>query len=108
MEFHSDAIAVVRQSLGVNHLRVGRIFMQGSNPCHFARLPGVLREYASAVWTDVIGERPFVSVGTRTFRLREAYYDDDRQSPFHSAIGPIVQRDLAQTLTGQTRGVAAC
>ena len=100
LKLHSDAIAVVRQLLTINHFPTGRIFIQWSKPYQVAKWPGVLREYASAVCTDVIGERLLLSIGTRTIWLCEAQYDDDLQPPFHSATGPVVQRVLAQTLTG--------
>ena len=100
MKLHSDAIAVVRQLLTINHFPTGRIFIQWSKPYQVAKLPGVVREYASAMCTDVIGERLLLSIGTRTIWLREAQYDDDRQPPFHSATGPVVQRALTQILTG--------
>jgi len=101
LEFHADAVAVVRKPLSVNHLRPGRICVKRSNSDRVARLPGVLREYARAVRTDVIGERP-LSIGSHTYCRCETHHDDDRQPPFHSAIGPVVQRVHAQTLTGQT------
>jgi len=66
LEFYSDAIAVVWKPLGVNHLRANRVFVQGSNSHHFARLPCALREYASAMRTDVISESP-LSIGRRTY-----------------------------------------
>ena len=101
LEFHADAVAGVRKPLRVNHLGPGQVCVQRSNSDRVARLPGVLREYASAVRTDVIGERP-LSIGSHTYCCCETHYDDDRQPPFNSAIGPVVQRVHAQTLTGQT------
>ena len=101
LEFHADAVAVVRKPLRVNHLGPGQVCVKRSNSDRVARLPGVLREYASAVRTDVIGERP-LSIGSHTYCCCETHYDDDRQPPFYSAIGPVIQRVHAQTLTGQT------
>src|SRR6266513_1307256 len=47
------------------------------------------------------GDRP-LSIGSHAYCWCETHYDDDRQPPFNSAIGPVVQRVHAQTLTGQT------
>ena len=100
LEFHADAVAGARKPLRVNHLRPGRICVKRSNSDRVARLPGVLREYARAVRTDVIGESP-LSIGSHAYCWCETHYDDDRQPPLHSAIGTVVQRVHAQTLTGQ-------
>jgi len=63
-EFHADTESLARQLLTVNHFPKGGTGMQGSNAHHVARLPGALREYASAMRTDVIGEGP-LSIGRR-------------------------------------------
>src|SRR6266571_2278720 len=76
LELHPHAIAVVRQPLTINDLAAGQIFVQRSNLYHVARLPRVFREYASAVWADVIGVRP-LSIGTRRFTVSEAHHGDD-------------------------------
>src|SRR6202040_1198549 len=55
VELHSDAIAVVRQPLAINHLPASRTTLQRSNANRIAQLPEVLREYASAARTDIIG-----------------------------------------------------
>src|SRR6266403_1405743 len=94
LKLHSDAIAVIRQLLTINHFPTGRIFIQWSKAHQVAKWPGVLREYASAMCTDVIGERLLLSIGTRAIWLCEAQYDDDLQPPFHSATGPVVQSVL--------------
>ncbi len=85
LEFHSDAIAVVRQPVTVNHFGTDRIFIQRSKPQVVARSPGVFREYTSAARTDVIGVRLLFSVGTHGRTVREAHYHDYRQPRFHSA-----------------------
>jgi len=101
LEVHSDAVAVVRQPLAMNHLPAGRITVQRSNPYRIAQLPEVFREYTSAVWTDVIGVRPLLfSIGTCRLTVREAHHDDDRQPPFRSATEPAVQRNLAHLPVG--------
>jgi len=102
LEFDSDAIAVVGQPLTINYLPAGSILAQRNNPYHFARLPGMLREYASAVGTDIVGERPLFSIDGNRFTVCEAHYDDDGQPPFHSATGLVFHRVLTQTLAGKT------
>src|SRR5260370_14958809 len=54
-KFHSDAIAVVRHPLAINHLPACHVPVQRSNPYHVLWLPGVFRENASAVRTNVVG-----------------------------------------------------
>jgi len=66
----------------------------------------VLREYAGAVRADVVSEGP-LSIASRACQRREAHHNDNRQPPFDSASRAVVQRDLAQILTGSSRGVAA-
>jgi hypothetical protein len=107
LEFDSDAITIVWQPLAINHSPASPLLVQRGNLHHFARLPEVRREYASAVRTYVIGERPLFSIGARRLTVRETHYDDDRQPPFYSATGRIVQRGLAQSLTRKTGGAAA-
>jgi len=100
MEFHSDAIALVRQPLTISHLPAGRITVQRGDPYDVAQLPELFRKYASAVWTDVIGVRPLsVSIGTCRLTVRKAHHDDDRQPPFRPATEFVVQKNLAQTET---------
>lgn len=100
MEFHSDAIAVVRQPLTISHLPAGCITVQRGDPYRVAQLPEVFGEYTRAVWTDVIGVRPLpFSIGTCRQTVREAHHDDDGQPPFRPATELVVQRNLAQTLT---------
>jgi hypothetical protein len=101
LELYSDAIAVVRQPLTINDLPAGRIFVQRSNLYHVAKLPRVFREYASAVWTDVVGVRPLFSIGTHRFTGCEVHHGDDGEPPFDSAIERVVQRCVAQTLAGE-------
>ncbi len=93
-EFHADTEAVVRQLLAINDLPPGRTRIQGSNAHDVAGLPGALRENASAVPADVVGEGLF-SIGSRGQYGRKAHHNDDQQPPFDSASGPMVQRDLA-------------
>ena len=100
LEFHSDAVAIIRQFLGVNHLPADRIIVQRSNLYRVARSPEVFREYAGAVWTDVIRERPLLSNGAPRFTPREAHHDNDREPLFRSATCLVVQSVLAWTLTG--------
>ncbi len=97
MEFHSDGIAVVQQLLAVNHPPAGRILVEGSNPYDFTSLPGDLREYASAVGADVISERSLFAICGWIVCVYQTHYDDDRQPPFHSSSGRMVQRDITQT-----------
>ena len=100
MEFHSDAIALVRQLVTISHLPAGRITVQRSDPYDVAQLPELFRKYTSAVWTDVIGVRPLpVSIGTCRLTVREAHHDDNGQPPFRPATELVVQRNLAQTET---------
>ena len=99
MEFHSDAIAVVRQPLTISHLPAGRITVQRGDPYSVAQLPEAFREYTSAVWTDVIGVRPLLfSIGTCRFTVREAHYNDDRQPPFRPATELVVQKESRSDL----------
>lgn len=96
MEFHSDAIAVVRQLLTISYLPAGRITVQWSNPYRVAQLPDVFRKDASTAWTDVIGIRPLLfSIGTCRLTVREAHHDDNGQPPFRPATELVVQRNLA-------------
>src|SRR5947208_7878579 len=85
LEVHSDTVAVVRQSLTVNHLPAGRISVQRGNPQRVARLPSVSREYASAAWTDVIRVGLLFSIAPRRRTVREAHNYNDQQPPFHPA-----------------------
>ena len=101
LELHPHSVAVVRQPLTINDLAAGRIFVQRSNLYHVARLPRVFREYASAMWADVIGVRP-LSIGTSRFTVCEAHHGDDGEPPFRSATERVVQGYVAQTLAGQT------
>jgi hypothetical protein len=100
LEFHTDAIAIVRQFLTINHLPVDRFFIERSDLHRVAGLPGELREYASAVRTDVVGEGSFFFIVVGRFRKREGHHHDDRHAPFGSAAGPVLQMFLAQTFTG--------
>jgi hypothetical protein len=84
LKFYSDAVAVVWEPLRVNYLGLNRVFVQGSHSHLISSLPCVVREYARAMRTDVISERP-LSIGRRTYCWCEAQYDDDWQPPFHSA-----------------------
>ena len=102
LKFHSDAIAVVRQPLTINHFSGGHILVQRSNPYRVVRLPGVLREYASAVWTDVIGKGSLPSIDTRRFTVCEAHYGDNGEPLFHSSIEPVVQGCAASISSGST------
>ena len=67
-----------------------------------AKLPEANRINSSAACTDVIGVGMLFAIGACTFRLCEAYHHDDGDPLFHSAGEVVVQRHLAQTLTGQT------
>jgi hypothetical protein len=99
-ERHTNAEAiVVGQLLTINDLPEGIGSMQGSNANHIAGLPGLSREDAGAVGADVIGKGS-LAVGRRACRSGEAHHDYDRQAPFDSATGTVVQRVLAKTLTG--------
>jgi len=99
-ERHTNAEAiVVGQLLTINDLPEGSGAMQGSNANHIAGLPGLLREDAGAVGADIIGKGS-LAVGRRACRPPEAHHDYDRQPPFDSATGAVVQRVLAKTLTG--------
>ncbi len=91
LKFHSDAIAVVRQPLTINHFSACHILVQRSNPYHIVRLPGVFREYASAVWTDVIGKGSLFSIGTRRLTVCEAHNGDNGEPPFDSSVELVVQ-----------------
>ena len=68
-EHHADAEAIIGQLLTVNHFPEGLIRVQRSNAHYVTGLPGVLREYAGAVRTDVIGEGP-LSIGSPTCQRR--------------------------------------
>src|SRR6266704_6450699 len=99
LELHPHAIAVVRQLPTINDRPAGRIFVQWSNLHHVARLPRVFREYASAVWADVVGVRP-LSIDTRRFTVCEAHHGNDWEPPFRSATERVVQGYVAPTLAG--------
>jgi hypothetical protein len=95
-ELHTNAeTIVVGQLLTINDCPEGSRSMQGSNAYHIAGLPGLFREDAGAVRADVIGEG-LLSVCRSTEQRREAHHDYDRQPPFDSASGAVVQRDLAR------------
>jgi hypothetical protein len=66
-----------------------------------AKLPEANRINPRAACTDVIGVGTLFAIGACTFRLCEAYHYDDWQPLFHSAVEVVVQRHLAQTLTGK-------
>ena len=102
LKFHSDAIAVVRHPLTINHLPARHIPVQRSNPYHLVRLPGLFRKEASAVRTNIIGVGLLFSVGSRILRWCQAYCDDDGEPPFHSAIEPVVQGCAASILSDST------
>ena len=101
-KLHSDAIAVVRQPLTINHVPAGRFIVHGSYHYFVTRLPGMFREYANTVFTDVIGVRPFFFMSTRMVCVCKAYDDDDGKPPSQSATERMVQSHFAHTLTGQT------
>ena len=97
LKLHPDAVAVVRQPFAINHLPAGRLFLNGSYHYVVTRLLGVFREQAGPVRADVIRVRPLFAMSTFTFCPFEAHHDDDRITPFHSAIQRVVQRHVAQT-----------
>lgn len=99
----SDDKAAVRQRMAVNHIREGRIFVPRSNPYRIARLPGTKGENASAAWTDIVGIRALLAVGATMPCLGETYYNNDGKPPFHPTTERVIQRHVAQTLTGQIR-----
>src|SRR2546430_12631535 len=83
LEFHADAVAVVRKPLRVNHLGPGQVCVKRSKSDRVARLPGVLREYASAVGNEFVGERA-LSIGSNDYCSPARHYDGDRERPFFS------------------------
>src|SRR5260370_7222856 len=91
LKFHSDAIAVVRHPLTINHLPARHIPVQRSNPYHLVRLPGLFRKEASAVRTNIIRVGLLFSVGTPTLPSSPAYSPDNRNPPFHPPIDPVAQ-----------------
>jgi hypothetical protein len=66
-----------------------------------SKLPKANRINSSAACTDVIGVGTLFAIAACTFCLCEAYHYDDWQPLFHSAVEVVVQRHLAQTLTGK-------
>src|SRR5258708_38005343 len=73
LKFHSDAIAVFRHPLAINHLPACHGPVQRSNPYHVLRWPGVFRENASALRTNVIGVSRLFSSGGACLRWGAAY-----------------------------------
>lgn len=102
LEFQTDTIAITGQPLTINHLTASRVSIQRRNAEPVAGLPCLSGEDACAVSADVIGEGAFfcICIGGRIFRQLEAHYDDDRQPPFHSATGFVLQK-FAQIQAGQ-------
>ena len=96
LKLQTDTVTIIRQLLAINHFAAGCFLLERSDAYRLARLPGAVGEDAPAVRTDVIGEGPLFAIGTGTFQPGKAHDDDDRQPPFHSAAGTVVQRFLAQ------------
>src|SRR4029077_15504544 len=98
---YSDAIAVVRQPLTINHLPACHIPVQRSNPYHLVRLPRLFRKNACAVRTNVIGVGLLFSVGGRILPWCQAYCHNDGEPSFHSASESVVQGCAASILSDQ-------
>jgi hypothetical protein len=93
LELHSDAIAVVRHLLTVNHLPADRFIAQRSHLYRVARSPDLFREQASAVRTYIVSVRLLFPVGTHRLTVPQAHHEDDREPLFRSATWPVVQKD---------------
>src|SRR5258708_34031629 len=91
LKFHSDAIAVVRHPLAINHLPACHVPVQRSNLHHVVGLPRLLGEKASAVRTNVIGVGLLFSVGSPILRWCKPDCYADGEPSFYSATKPEVQ-----------------
>lgn len=100
LESDADGIAIVGEALAIDDLGGGYFRIERGDAHQVTRLPSVSGKDARAVRADVVGEGALFAIVSGALSACQTHHDDDRQAPFHSATGTVVQRGLAQSLTG--------